>query len=172
MLERDWRGNPVRVGDMVWPGRPLARIPDLDEMQAEVFVLEADAGDVASGQPTTVWLESHPDNPVTATVGSIDPMAGRRSRRSPVQYFRTVLALDETDTAVMKPGARVRAEITIADLADAITVPRQVVCSLDGEPVVYRWDGDIVALRDPTATDRAARPDEAASAPPIPGGRP
>ena len=27
MLERDWRGNPVRVGDTVWPGRPLARIP-------------------------------------------------------------------------------------------------------------------------------------------------
>ncbi len=58
MLERDWRGNPVRVGDTVWPGRPLAKIPDLTEMQAEVFVLEADAGDLESGQIATVWLEA------------------------------------------------------------------------------------------------------------------
>lgn len=180
MLERDWRGNPVRVGDPVWPGRPLARIPELTEMQAEVFVLEADAGDLAEGQAATVWLEADPGTSHQATVEKIDPMAGRRNRRVPVQYFRTVLALNETDTATMKPGTRVRAEIVIADLEDAVTLPRQAVCNVDGQPVVYRWTrggfepivvelgpaaigrvviavgldaGDVIALRDPIITD-------------------
>ena len=198
MLERDWMGNPVRVGDMVWPGRPLAKIPDLNDMQAEVFVLEADAGDIEQGQRAIVWIEAYPDRSHHATIEKIDPMAGRRHRRVPVQYFRTILALEETDTEVMKPGARVRAEITIADLDDAITVPRQAVCNVDGATVVYRWtrsgfepievelgpaalgrvviatgleSGDQIALRDPTSAS-AEESDEADSAGPvIPGGQ-
>ncbi|TFG38371.1 MAG: HlyD family efflux transporter periplasmic adaptor subunit, partial [Candidatus Aminicenantes bacterium] len=197
MLERDWRGNPVRVGDTVWPGRPLARIPDLAEMQAEVFVLEADAGDLSEGQNATIWLDASPEISHAATVKKIDPMAGRRNRRVPVQYFRTVLALAETDTATMKPGTRVRSEIVIADFDAAITVPRQAVCSVGGEPVVYRWThrgfepivvelgpaaigrmviasgldtGDVIALRDPTATNEEGSSDiEDSTSPAVPG---
>jgi multidrug efflux pump subunit AcrA (membrane-fusion protein) len=198
MLERDWRGSPVRVGDTVWPGRPLARIPELSEMQAEVFVLEADAGDLAEGQIATVWLEADPGISHQASVKKIDPMAGRRNRRVPVQYFRTVLSLAETDTATMKPGTRVRSEIVIADFDAAVTVPRQAVCSVDGEPVIYRWarggfepiavelgpaaigrvviasgldTGDVIALRDPTATkDDGSNDTEGSSSPALPGG--
>jgi len=197
ILERDWRGNPVRVGDTVWPGRPLAKIPDLTEMQAEVFVLEADAGDLESGQTATVWLEADRADPHPASLKSIDPMAGRRNRRVPVQYFRTVLALEQTDVESMKPGSRVHAEITIADLDSAITVPRQAICNLDGTTVVYRWrrgeftvtevelgpaafgrvvvssgleDGDIVALRDPTATEAQDGSTQESSGPVLPGG--
>jgi len=199
MLERDWRGNSVRVGDTVWPGRPLARIPDLTEMQAEVYVLEADAGDLEEEQTATVWLDADPDVPHSATLQSIDPMAGRRNRRVPVQFFRTVLALENTDTETMKPGARVHAEITIADLASAVTVPRQSVCTVDGKPVVYRWTrgkfvatevelgpaafgrvvvtsgldvGDLVALRDPTESNDDTENSENSSAPILPGGGP
>jgi len=197
MLERDWRGNPVRVGDTVWHGRPLAKIPDLTEMQAEVYVLEADAGDLADGQSATVWLEADPDIAHVATLKSIDPMAGRRNRRLPVQYFRTVLSLEKTDTDRMKPGSRVHAEITIADLDSTITVPRQAVCNLEGKTVVYRWrrgvfnaaevelgpaavgrvvvtagleDGDLIALRDPTVSGIDKDSIDSPSSPILPGG--
>lgn len=197
MVDRDWRGNPVRVGDTVWPGHPLARIPDLTEMQAEVFVLEADAGDLEPGQTATVWLEADPGVSYPATLKSIDPMAGRRNRRVPVQYFRTVLALEHTDAEWMKPGSRVHAEITIADLDSAITVPRQAICNIDGTTVVYRWergefattevelgpaafgrvvvtsgleDGDIVALRDPTSIEDRSDSSQESVGPVLPGG--
>ena len=198
MLERDWRGNTVRVGDSVWPGRPIGSIPDLDEMQAEVFALEADAGDLAAGQAATVWIEASPGVAHAALVKSVDPVAGRRNRQVPVQYFRTVLALEHTDRETMKPGSRVRSEIVIADLEDAITVPRQAVCSVDGATVVYRWkrggfqpvevelgpaamgrvvvesglgEGDAIALRDPTAAADGERGEGGKlSAPELPGG--
>lgn len=197
MLERDWRGNAVRVGDSVWPGRPLARIPDLAEMQAEVYVLEADAGGIEVGQGARVWLEANPGVEHAARVKAVDPMAGRRNRQVPVQYFRAVLELERTDPAAMKPGARVRSEILVADLESAITVPRQAVCSLDGGPVVYRRsrggfeavpvelgpaalgrvvvasgldDGDVIALRDPTVDASAdVRPGGGSSSPNLPG---
>jgi len=198
MLERDWRGNTVRVGDSVWPGRPIGSIPDLDEMQAEVFVLEADAGDLAPGQRATVWIEASPRIAHEAKVKSVDPIAGRRNRQVPVQYFRTVLELEHTDRETMKPGSRVRSEIIIADLEAAISVPRQAVCSVEGANVVYRArrggfepvqvelgpaamgrvviesgleEGDVIALRDPTAADDSDRDDgNTLSAPDLPGG--
>jgi len=197
ILDRDWRGNPVRVGDMVWPGRPLAKIPDLTEMQAEVYVLEADAGDLESDQVATVWLESDPGASHPAMLESIDPMAGRRNRRVPVQYFRTVLALEHTDVDIMKPGSRIHAEIIIADLDSAITVPRQAICSVEGTTVVYRWvhgefvatkvelgptafgrvvvasgleDGDRIALRDPTDGPEVHDGAGRSTGPALPGG--
>lgn len=177
VLDRDWRGNSVRVGDTVWPGRPLGEIPDLSEMQAEVYVLEADAGDLSDGQNASVWLESEPTIAFSGTLKSVDPMAGRKNRRVPVQYFRTVLSLDRTNPELMKYGARVRAEITIADFDSCLSVPRQAVVTIDGETMIYRWSrgefeaipvelgptalgrvvvtagleaGDLIALRDPT----------------------
>lgn len=141
VFERDWRGNRVRVGDMVWPGTPIASIPDLTRMEAEIFVLEADAGGLAPGQQATVVLEAHPERTLAATVRQVDPIAQQRLRNVPVQYFRAVLELAETDPQTMKPGARVRAEILLDQLEAAITVPRQAVVARNGDDVVFRWAG-------------------------------
>lgn len=142
VFERDWRGNKPRVGDMVWPGNPIATIPDLDRMEAEIYVLEADAGGLAPGQPATVVLEAHPERTIAATVRQVDPIAQQRLRNVPVQYFRAVLELAETDPRTMKPGARVRAEILLDELESAITVPRQAVVQRAGGAAVFRWTGD------------------------------
>ena len=76
VLERDWRGDPPRVGDTCWAGEKIAEIPDLAAMEAEVSVLEADAGGLAVGQRATVVVEGRPDAAVPA------PPSGR-STRSP-----------------------------------------------------------------------------------------
>jgi RND family efflux transporter MFP subunit len=181
MLERDWRGNPTRVGDTAWPGRPIAKIPDLSEMEAEVYVLEADAGGLAAGQTATVRIEAHPDRPIAATVKSVAPIAQQRGRGAPVQYFLVVLQLDHTEEEIMKPGARVSGEILLADLDDVLTVPRQAIGNKEGSPVVWRKlndgfeavevelgaaaagrvvvtsgleAGDVIALRDPAQQAR------------------
>ncbi len=140
IFERDWSGNTIQVGEAVWSGRVLGRLPDLGNMEAEVFVLEADAGGLAEGQPATVVVEAHPATAYRATVASVDPVAQKR-RQSPVQYFRTILTLEHTEAGLMKPGQTVRAEITLAEFEQAITVPRQAVVQKDGVPMVYRRDG-------------------------------
>ena len=57
ILKRDRSGEPLSVGAQVWQGHPIAEIPDLSVMQAEVFVLEADAGGLAPGRRATVRPE-------------------------------------------------------------------------------------------------------------------
>jgi HlyD family secretion protein len=142
VFRRDHRNTPARVGDSVWPGQPLADLPDLARMEAEVYVLEADAGGLAVGKPATVEIEAAPGSAYRARIARVDSLAKPRLRDSPVQYFAVILELEKNDPAWMKPGARVRALLTLDELASALAVPRQAVFERGGRTVVYRRGTD------------------------------
>ena len=189
VLQRDWRGELPRVGSTLWAGSPIGEIPELHEMKAEVFVLEADAAGLAVDQKATVWLESHQGVKYAGKITSVDKLARPRMRGVPVQYFGVTLALDRTDTKVMKPGARVRALLDIENLSNAFAIPRQALFEKEGKRIVYRRKsgrfepvevtissssagrvvvtkglskGDQLALQDPTvdSDERGTRSDE------------
>lgn len=134
-----WRGSLPRVGDQVWPGNVVAELPDLSEMQAEIYVLEADAGGLEEGKAAEVVLEAHPDTVYPAEVARVDALAKPRIRQSPVQYFAVTLSLAETDPERMKPGQRVRADLVLAQEEDVLVIPRQAVFEGEGgSKIVYR----------------------------------
>jgi HlyD family secretion protein len=199
ILKRNWRGETTRVGDNVWNGQPLAEIPDLSSMQAEVYVLEADAGGLKAGKTATVAVESAPGVTYPSRIKRVDALAKPRIPGSPVQYFGVTLELSRTDPRVMKPGQRVRATLLLDERKDAILVPRQAVFDREGRAVVYRKgrhgfepvevklgastmgrivvesglaSGDLLALRDPTrpAGEPAPKPVQRPSAPARPEG--
>lgn len=176
VLKREWRGVP-KVGDTVWKGQPIAEIPRMDAMEAEVFVLEADAGGLATGLLAEVTIESHPDRAFKAKVVKVDALAKPRVNWVPVQYFGATLELERTEPEIMKPGQRLRATLMLDARKDALSVPREAVLEKDGKKIVYRrrgWEfepasvalgpsalgrvviekglaaGETVALRDPT----------------------
>ena len=141
VLQRDWRSEIPRVGATLWRGSPIAEIPDLKAMKAEVFVLEADAAGLAVGQKALVSLESHPDVKYGGRITQVDKLARPRMRGVPVQYFGATVSLDRTDPSAMKPGTRVRALLELENLANAFTVPRQAMFEKDGRKIVYRKHG-------------------------------
>ncbi len=49
VLERNWRGEAAFVGDTLWPGQKIAELPELTELEARVFVLEADGAGLKPG---------------------------------------------------------------------------------------------------------------------------
>lgn len=138
---RDWQGEPPQVGDQVWAGQPLGEIPNLEVMEAEVFVLEADAGGVEPGKEAWVTVEAHPDKPYPAVVERVEPVAQRRVRGSPVQYFGVVLRFAETDDVVMKPGHRVSASLLLEERSGVVAVPRQALSYHRGQPRVFIQNG-------------------------------
>ena len=181
-LTRNWRGEPPRVGLEMWKGQELGEIPDLAQMEAQVYVLEADAGGLAEGKTAEVVVEAFPDRVFPATIKSVEAVAQPRFRGSPVQYFGVVLSFESTENAVMKPGGRVRATLFLEQRDEAVVVPRQAVFQdgagakvfirqgLDFEPrtvqvgptslgsVVIEQGlapGDVVALAEPAGGDPA-----------------
>jgi RND family efflux transporter MFP subunit len=177
VLQRDWRGDIVRVGDSAWPGMPIGEIPDLQSMKAEVFVLEADAAGLAVGEKATLSVEGKPGSVITGKISQVDKLARPRFPRVPVQYFGATITFDKTDPAIMKPGARVRAVLDVEDRSGAFSIPRQAIFEKQGKKLVYckrggkfepvaieigsssagrvvvtkgLKNGDEIALRDPT----------------------
>ncbi len=142
VLKRDWRGELPLVGATVWSGTPLAEIPELDVMKAEVFVLEADAGGVREGQVAKITLESLPGRTFPAKVARIDKVAKPRFRGVPVQYFGVTLEFVRTPPELRKPGARISAAIELAAEKNAIFIPRQAVFEVKGKRSVYKRVGE------------------------------
>ncbi len=139
-LVRNWRGEVPQTGAEMWRGQDIAEIPDLSTMEAEVFVLEADAGGLEAGKPATVIVEARAEQVFSAAIRRVDAVAKAQFRGSPVQYFGVVLAFDDeaaSDGSVMKPGQRVRAALILDDVEDALVVPRQATVQEDGETRVF-----------------------------------
>ena len=131
-LVRDWRGEAPQVGSEMWRGQPIAEIPDLETLEAEVFVLEADAGGLEAGKPATVVVEARPAESLAATIKRVDTVAKPRFRGSPVQYFGVVLTFDESPAEACKPGQRVQATLILEEVDDALAVPRTAILQEDG----------------------------------------
>lgn len=138
VLERNWNGEMPRLGDEVWPGQKIAEIPDPSRMMARVYVLEADAGGLKAGCRATLTVEAHPGKKYPAHVDRVDALAKKRHWNVPVQYFEAVIIPDETDLETMKPGQRVRAEIVLEEISDALMVPPQAIFEKKDRQVVYR----------------------------------
>lgn len=141
VLQHDWRGDVMRVGDTVWPGSPIGEIPDLKSMKAEVFVLEADAAGLAVGERATLSIEGKPGSLITGKISQVDKLARPRFPRVPVQYFGATITLDRTDPSLMKPGARVKAVLDVENRDGAFSIPRQAIFEKQGKKLVYRKRG-------------------------------
>ncbi len=175
VLRRDDHGDVIKPGAKLWGGESIGELPVPGTMEAELFVLEIDASGLDAGQAADVVVDSHPDVTFYGKIKTVDKVAKARDAGVPVQYVSVVIALDATDTAIMKPGQRVHATIVL-DRQDAIVVPRQAVFDKDGKTFVYRrgahdfepaavelgaatpgrvaitsglYPGDAIALRDP-----------------------
>jgi len=141
VLQRNWRGDVPKLGEQMWPGQPVAEIPLLESMEAEVFVLEIDGSGLAEKQKVELVIEARPDVTYQGKIKLVDKLAKPRIGGVPIQYFAVVVALDKTDPAAMKPGQRVRARLLLDDPAAAteqVVVPRQAVLNKDGKNFVYR----------------------------------
>ena len=141
VLERNWRGQTLNVGEPVWPGQKIAEIPDLSALEVKVYVLESDAGGLEVGRAAKVSIEGRPGPEYRAKVSRVDVVAKPREWRSPIKYFETILTLERMDPATMKPGQNVRARIVLEDIPGIITIPRGAIFEKDGKRVAYRLEG-------------------------------
>ena len=140
-VKRNWTGEPMRVGDTVWRSMSVAEVSLVENMEVEVFVLEAEAAGLASGKKAEVVIESQPGRPLPATVKQVEAVAKRRVPKSPTQYFGVILALDRTDPSTMKPGSRARARLHLHD-QQGLVIPRPALLDRDGIWTVHRREPD------------------------------
>lgn len=137
IYHKNWRGDKVQVGQQLWSGSRIGNIPNLEALQAKLFVLESEALGIEPGQAVELHLDAFPDKLIEGELLSISSVAAPRSRKSPINYFEVIVDIKNTDSSFMRPGQRLQGDISIVSKPDTLTVPRQSLFSKDGVHWVY-----------------------------------
>ena len=91
--------RPVRVGDAVWPGLAVARLPDLETLYLKARLFDVDDGRVAEGQRVWSTLDAFPETRIEGRVRTIDAVADETSPFSARRVFDVTIDLDQIDPA-------------------------------------------------------------------------
>lgn len=135
-------GNSALMpGRTIYMGMMLFNLVNPEKMQAQCFVLEKDAGELRVGEPVTLTLDPFPGVEFTGKIKTVDKLARPQDYGSPVKYFQTIVALDHTDTQLMKPGVKLKARITAGNLPNVIVVPRSAIVKKGADFVAYIQKG-------------------------------
>ncbi|MFT5542535.1 MAG: HlyD family secretion protein [Glaciecola sp.] len=142
VYEKDRRGEKPAIGQSVFPGRPIAQIPNLDNMQASLFVQANDAIDLAKGLAVEIRLDAFPSKVFNGEIADVSGFPRSIERGNPVTYFEIVVKLIEQDKSMMQPGRKLTAKIDVKAPSEELVVPLQALYFEDGSTYVYLRDGN------------------------------
>jgi len=140
VAENPWEDRKFQVGDSAWTGLTVARIPDLSEMRIESRLGDVDDGRIEIGDRATCTMDAHPELPIPCEIVDFTPIAQEGDRQSVRRSFRVSVALERTETALMRPGMSVKVEVETSSLPDALLAPRGGL-DLSAEPPVAHLAG-------------------------------
>jgi len=127
VIEKRWGGEKYRVGMDIWGGEKLGTLPDLEHMEAKLFVLESEASGLKDKLRVSLTIDLEPGRVFSGQVAGIDTIAKPLDEKSPLKYFEVKAGLDITDKAIMKPGAQVKASILVSRRENVICIPNQAL---------------------------------------------
>lgn len=151
VYEKDRRGEKPAVGQTVFPNRPIAQIPNLDNMQASLFVQANDAIDLSIGLPVDIRLDAFPNRVFKGEVADVSGFPRSIERGNPVTYFELLVTLLEQDKSMMQPGRKLSATIEVKAPSNKLVVPLQALHFDSGSSYVYVKNGRTFAKRPVTS---------------------
>ena len=137
----------LREGDSVWPGAPIAELPDLTQVLLEARLDEGDRGRLRHGQPATVSVDAVPDRDFAAEVANMSLLAklDLSAGFPPKRNFDLTLTLNDPEVR-LRPGMSATARIEVDRLDDAIKIPPAALFNVGDQTAVYRLSGSVFEL--------------------------
>ncbi|HMO57034.1 MAG TPA: efflux RND transporter periplasmic adaptor subunit [Roseiflexaceae bacterium] len=126
----------LKEGEAPTPARPAIVIADFSSYIVDVSVDEIDVSRLAIDQPATLVLDALPELSLSGRVESIAPLA---SEQSAVASYIVRLVISAADQRV-RAGMSVGADIVVAQVEQALIVPRRAVSNDRGRLVVQVVD--------------------------------
>ncbi len=145
-----------RPGDLVNPGRNIAEVLEVENMEILAKVSENDRGNINPGQPVEVRVDTLPGQTLS---GKVKTVAGTTSRSGwfgssgSERKFDATFQLDKL-SADLRPGITAQVIILGDEVRDALFLPRQALFEKDGKPVAYVRSGSEFEAREVTIKHR------------------
>jgi multidrug efflux pump subunit AcrA (membrane-fusion protein) len=142
VVEENWRtGQTIKVGDEVYLGNPVARIPDIRTMKVNGIVLENDISKIKPGLNVVIRLDALPSVPFHGKIKSVARVCIDRDNK---KVFRTEVFISESDLR-LKPGMTVSCEYITYEGSDELYVPNN--CILEENKHFYLFTKERGKLR-------------------------
>jgi multidrug efflux pump subunit AcrA (membrane-fusion protein) len=124
VVEENWRtGQMIRVGDEVFIGAPVARIPDIRAMKVKGYMMENDISNIKPGLNVIVRLDALPSVPFHGTISTIGKVCIERDEK---KVFPIDVIISESDLR-LKPGMTVSCEYITYEGQDEMYVPNNCI---------------------------------------------
>jgi len=141
-----WEPRKLQIGDTVFRGHVVARLPDLASMQVEAALSDVDDGRVQAGMAARCVLDAYPQRTFACHVANVSPVAQESNRNSLLRFFKVDVALDEDDPQIMRPGMSVRAEVVTGAERGVLLAPRAALDEAAEPPRARLAGGDLVEV--------------------------
>jgi HlyD family secretion protein len=145
-----------RLGDSVWPGRPVADVIEAGRMEVRAKVDESDRANLTAGQSAAVFVDTLPGSTFQAKVGALSELANRASffeAASITRQFDITFQFAQQD-ARLRAGSSARVVIEGKEIPDALQVPRQAVFEKNGKTHVFVKIGERFEPREVKVSQR------------------
>jgi HlyD family secretion protein len=124
VVEENWRtGQIIKVGDEVYLGAPVARIPDIRTMKVKGFVLENDISKIKPGLNVIVRLDALPSVQFHCKINTVGKVCIEKDDKN---IFPTEVIISESDLR-LKPGMTVSCEYITYEGEDEVYVPSNCI---------------------------------------------
>ncbi len=115
-------GQTIKVGDEVYLGNPVARIPDIRTMKVKGLFLENDISKIKPGLNVIIRLDALPSVPFHGKINKVSRVCIEQDKK---KVFLTEVLISETDLR-LKPGMTVSCEYITYEGEDEIYVPNNL----------------------------------------------
>ena len=124
--------QPLQIGDTVYSGESVARIPDFKNWEVSARVGELDRGHLAVGQKVAISVVALPGKFFTGRVKTLGGTSGPPWDRR----FDCRIELEKPEPS-MRPGMTSNMLITAESLENVVWIPSQALYESDGKTFTY-----------------------------------
>lgn len=137
----------IEVGEMVDNGKNIANIVDLSSIKVKLSVPEEEIGKLRTGQPAMLQVDAIPGDMYDGSVHSISS----KTETPTGHTYAVEVVVKPKNRNSLKVGMFGRVEITVAQVTDAVAIPKEVLVSEEGtQAYVFVAEGNIASRREIT----------------------
>jgi len=125
--EHPWEGRKFQLGDSLYPGWTVARLPNLTTLQVEAVLYDVDEGRIEAGMRARAIPDAFPDLRLEGEVLEVSPVAREVTHSSLRRYFLVRVRLDGADPRRLRPGMSVKVEVFGHPRDGVLLAPRRAL---------------------------------------------
>ncbi len=132
--------RPYQIGDQVWFGNPVLRLPDVRTMKAITYVAQEDVFKLRPGQNALIRLDAFPEQSFKGKVTRISYIGQTITHLSRRKVHEVEILMESSDP-ILKPGMTVRCEIETAKLDNVLVIENECLIRVDSRHYLMTLKG-------------------------------